>query len=190
MGPTGSAAPAPRSSGRDFLQAASNMASDVVAGPVDLIALGLNKVGVPVGDRPVGGTRWQEDMGLRREVPMGPARIAGETAGMLSPIAAAARAPQIAAALNQAGRNLAAPTAAGQAAGQRGAIVWHGSPHKFDRFDSSKIGTGEGAQAYGHGLYLAEGLNTAKSYMRPAGRTPSEIDGRNVFEAAQADRSL
>ena len=32
------------------------------------------------------------------------------------------------------------------------AIVYHGSPHQFDAFDSSKIGTGEGAQAYGHGL--------------------------------------
>ena len=26
----------------------------------------------------------------------------------------------------------------------------------FDQFDLSKIGTGEGAQAYGHGMYLAE----------------------------------
>ena len=44
------------------------------------------------------------------------------------------------------------------------ATVWHGSPHKFDKFDSSKIGTGEGAQAYGHGLYLAEAPGVAKSY--------------------------
>jgi len=36
----------------------------------------------------------------------------------------------------------------------------HGSPHKFDKFDSSKIGTGEGAQAYGRGLYTAEGFNS------------------------------
>lgn len=45
-----------------------------------------------------------------------------------------------------------------------GMHVWHGSPHKFDRFDSSKIGTGEGAQAYGHGLYLAESDKVAKQY--------------------------
>ena len=50
------------------------------------------------------------------------------------------------------------------AAGQMGALVFHGSPHKFDRFDSSKIGTGEGAQAYGHGLYLAENPKTAAAY--------------------------
>jgi hypothetical protein len=42
--------------------------------------------------------------------------------------------------------------------------AYHGSPHKFDRFDMSKIGTGEGAQAYGHGLYFAESEPIAKSY--------------------------
>ena len=44
------------------------------------------------------------------------------------------------------------------------AIVYHGSPHQFDAFDSSKIGTGEGAQAYGHGLYLAEAKKVADEY--------------------------
>ena len=34
--------------------------------------------------------------------------------------------------------------------------AYHGSPYDFERFDMSKIGTGEGAQAYGHGLYFAE----------------------------------
>jgi hypothetical protein len=52
----------------------------------------------------------------------------------------------------------------GYARNQAGAIVWHGSPHKFDRFDASKIGTGEGAQAYGHGLYLAESPDVARMY--------------------------
>jgi len=42
--------------------------------------------------------------------------------------------------------------------------VFHGSPHKFSKFDASKIGTGEGAQAYGHGLYFAESKDVAKSY--------------------------
>lgn len=45
-----------------------------------------------------------------------------------------------------------------------GATVWHGSPHKFDKFDSSKIGTGEGAQAYGHGIYAAESPDVASAY--------------------------
>ena len=42
--------------------------------------------------------------------------------------------------------------------------VYHGSPHDFDRFDSSRIGTGEGAQAFGHGLYFAENKNIAMWY--------------------------
>lgn len=45
-----------------------------------------------------------------------------------------------------------------------GMTAWHGSPHKFDKFSLDKIGTGEGAQAYGHGLYLAESPGVAKTY--------------------------
>lgn len=44
--------------------------------------------------------------------------------------------------------------------------VFHGSPHKFSKFDASKIGTGEGAQAYGHGLYMAEAPEVAQYYAR------------------------
>jgi hypothetical protein len=47
---------------------------------------------------------------------------------------------------------------------QSPATVFHGSPHLFPRFDSSKIGTGEGAQAYGQGLYLAQARDVGKSY--------------------------
>jgi hypothetical protein len=49
-----------------------------------------------------------------------------------------------------------------------GLTVYHGSPHLFDKFDMSKIGTGEGAQAYGHGLYVAENPEVAKSYAQMA----------------------
>ena len=42
--------------------------------------------------------------------------------------------------------------------------AYHGSPHRFDRFDMGKIGTGEGAQAYGHGLYMAESPDVARQY--------------------------
>src|SRR5215472_1918301 len=43
--------------------------------------------------------------------------------------------------------------------------VWHGSQHEFMEFDGSKIGTGEGAQAFGHGLYFAENKEVAHSYL-------------------------
>jgi hypothetical protein len=61
---------------------------------------------------------------------------------------------------------------------QLGATVFHGSPHRFDAFDMSKIGTGEGAQAYGHGLYFAERPEVARSYQEQlaAGRGGDEAD--------------
>lgn len=61
------------------------------------------------------------------------------------------------------------PSNLGGLSGLAGAIkVSHGSPHKFDRFDFSKMGTGEGAQAYGHGGYMAEGFDSpvAKEYQK------------------------
>lgn len=42
--------------------------------------------------------------------------------------------------------------------------AFHGSPHSFDEFSSSSIGTGEGAQAYGHGLYFAGKRDVAEFY--------------------------
>jgi len=42
--------------------------------------------------------------------------------------------------------------------------AYHGSPHAFDAFSDHAIGTGEGAQAYGYGHYLAENEGVARSY--------------------------
>jgi hypothetical protein len=44
--------------------------------------------------------------------------------------------------------------------------VYHGSPHRFEEFDASKIGTGEGAQSYGYGIYLAESPKVARGYAK------------------------
>jgi len=49
---------------------------------------------------------------------------------------------------------------------ERAMLAYHGTPHRFERFDASKIGTGEGAQAYGHGLYFAESPDVAKAYQQ------------------------
>jgi hypothetical protein len=58
-----------------------------------------------------------------------------------------------------------APALTGGVPGMGAGIrAYHGSPHDFDRFDMSKIGTGEGAQAYGHGLYFAEKPEVARQY--------------------------
>lgn len=42
--------------------------------------------------------------------------------------------------------------------------AYHGSPHTFDHFDLGAIGTGEGAQGHGWGLYFAQDKQIAKTY--------------------------
>jgi hypothetical protein len=58
--------------------------------------------------------------------------------------------------------------------------AWHGSPHKFDKFDSSKIGTGEGVQAFGHGLYFTDKEEIARHYANKLGKKPNSVilDGK------------
>jgi hypothetical protein len=146
----------------DILQGASNAAASNVSGPVDGLAWLLRKAGIQV-DNPVGGSDWMAQKGLTAQPRNANMGLLGEALGMSAPIAAAAKAPQIARGLLKVGENAAAPRAMNP---QKGAIVYHGSPHKFDAFDSSKIGTGEGAQAYGHGMYFAESPGVAKSYQK------------------------
>jgi hypothetical protein len=75
-------------------------------------------------------------------------------------------------AMNMLGGGMGASRAAPAPAGSLGMNVYHGTPHRFPptknnplgEFDPIKIGTGEGAQAYGHGLYLAEAKGTATGY--------------------------
>ena len=46
-----------------------------------------------------------------------------------------------------------------------GMVAYHGTPHNIlGKFDISKVGTGEGAQAYGHGMYFAENPAVANEY--------------------------
>ena len=42
--------------------------------------------------------------------------------------------------------------------------AYHGSPHNFDRFSTDSIGTGEGAQSFGWGLYFTNQEDIARWY--------------------------
>ncbi len=66
------------------------------------------------------------------------------------------------------------------AVGLGGVMTYHGTPHKFDKFDLSKIGTGEGAQVYGHGMYFAENPQTAKTYQNTLGGQEARDAAGNV----------
>lgn len=45
-------------------------------------------------------------------------------------------------------------------------IAWHGSPYDFDNFDLGAIGSGEGRQVHGWGLYFAEDEKTSQKYKK------------------------
>jgi len=67
--------------------------------------------------------------------------------------------------------------------------AYHGSPHKFDKFSMDKIGTGEGAQAYGHGLYFAENPKVAGQYAGDlvASRMPTKKNNVDLIELYQSE---
>lgn len=67
----------------------------------------------------------------------------------------------------------------------QGVRAFHGSPHRFDRFSMDRIGTGEGAQAYGHGLYFAQSEDVARQY-RDALSTSIHVNGQPLLQNNRA----
>jgi hypothetical protein len=63
--------------------------------------------------------------------------------------------------------------------------AYHGTPHRFDKFSLDAIGTGEGAQAYGWGLYFASSRGVAEWYRDTLSRNrmPSVYDGKQLTKA-------
>lgn len=59
-----------------------------------------------------------------------------------------------------------AEAVAGQSMDMLYQTAYHGSPHKFDKFTLDHMGEGEGAQAYGWGLYFAGNKSVAEWYRR------------------------
>lgn len=60
--------------------------------------------------------------------------------------------------------------------------AYHGSPHFFDRFSLDKIGTGEGAQAFGWGLYFASKKEVAEHYRNVLSRRDDPGAGGRLYE--------
>lgn len=60
---------------------------------------------------------------------------------------------------------------------QKGMVAFHGTPHDFEAFDISKLGSGEGNQSFGHGLYFAENPKVGKQYQAKLGKLePGEYE--------------
>jgi hypothetical protein len=55
-------------------------------------------------------------------------------------------------------------------------VAYHGSPYPFDRFTTAAMGTGEGAQAFGWGLYFTDLESIARSYSNTLAKVTVKID--------------
>lgn len=67
--------------------------------------------------------------------------------------------------------------------------AFHGSPHRFrGRFSLSKIGTGEGAQIRGWGLYFAGHKDVGEAYRHALSRPDIGIKGREKEELSLGER--
>lgn len=99
--------------------------------------------------------------------------------------------PSIGSSLQQLSSLLAPYLVGGAPAGSLSAGIraYHGSPYDFNAFDASKIGTGEGAQAYGHGLYFAESEPVAQSYKTALGSSGA-MDALDSFLTANRGINL
>ena len=60
----------------------------------------------------------------------------------------------------------------------------HASPHSFRKFDTAHMGKGEGAQAYGWGLYFAQNPEVNRSYMNQFAQDKATWKFREVETAA------
>ena len=54
--------------------------------------------------------------------------------------------------------------------------AWHGTPYDFDAFDLSGIGSGEGNQAHGWGLYFAQDREVSEAYKEILGDKGSTVE--------------
>jgi hypothetical protein len=60
--------------------------------------------------------------------------------------------------------------------------AYHGTPHDFDQFSLDAIGTGEGAQAFGWGLYFAGRRAVSEWYRNTLAKRKIMLDGEEVPE--------
>jgi hypothetical protein len=171
-------------------QDAANLPVDVLRGrtagllglPGDL----LNMLQSPKPMEAFGDTQYEPKIKVPYDterflqtLPLAPTSRAGQVAGQAASFVPLNPAPIVKAGV--AGAKALAPTAANMAEQymvKTGGIlpldVYHGTPHTLPptarnplgEFDASKIGTGEGAQAYGHGIYTAQNPNVAIEYKK------------------------
>ena len=68
--------------------------------------------------------------------------------------------------------------------------AWHGTPHDFDGFDLGAIGTGEGAQVHGWGLYFAKERSVSEGYKDRLKKLGLFYDGKREEELSKEMKAV
>ncbi len=58
--------------------------------------------------------------------------------------------------------------------------AYHGTPHRFDKFSTEHIGSGEGVQAHGWGLYFASDKNVSEEYRKQLSQDTWKYKGKEL----------
>ena len=68
--------------------------------------------------------------------------------------------------------------------------AWHGSPYSFDKFTTEKIGTGEGAQSFGWGLYFTDLEGIARDYAEKLAKAQYDAKSFGQENTGIANRAI
>lgn len=148
----------------------------IATGLIDLFALPLTMTGIAKPENIFLSTDYLTKRGYLPTPEMGLGGLVGETGELLSSAispgavtksAILAGGGLLADAARLSGADLTPVGAISLPKGlldEPGITAYHGSPYDFDRFQLDKIGEGEGAQAFGYGLYFTDSEDIAKFY--------------------------
>ena len=188
-------------------QDAANLPVDVMRGrTAGLLGMFGDVVNQPSAFTPVrtvqlamqgvmGQDKYPDTEHFLKTLPLKPTSRAGEVAGQVASFVPLNPAPAVRAA--KAGVQALGPTASNMAEDflmRRGLMptldVYHGTPHTLPpternplgEFDASKIGTGEGAQAYGFGIYTAENPAVAGGYAKILQKPTNSLFAEEALE--------
>lgn len=162
-----------------LLRGASYYPTDLLGSPVDLINMALKPMGMG-SQKPVMGSDYLQSLAQQYGLSQQPTGSNAENVARLamSAMNPATGARAVGRAIEPTMQALA-PKAYGlledymvKSGGMIPLTAYHGTPHNIQgKFDINKVGTGEGNQSFGHGMYFAENPAVATQY-RKALSTP------------------
>jgi hypothetical protein len=181
-----------------LLRGASYYPYDLLGSPIDLINMGLKPLGMG-SQKPVMGSDYLQSLAQQYGLSQQPTGSNAENVARLamSAMNPATGARAVGRAIEPTMQALA-PKAYGlledymvKSGGMIPLTAYHGTPHNIQgKFDISKMGTGEGAQVYGPGMYFAEAKPVAQEYASRLAEKPKDVISGYINYSAKYGRPL